>query len=59
MVLRQVISTYCETFDIDGFDEELKSLCNQKLKKNNLLSESVDESLIEVLYYEQKYSRTN
>lgn len=59
VVLRQVISTYCETFDIDGVDEELKSLCNQKLKKNNLLSESVDESLIEVLYYEQKYSRTN
>lgn len=57
VVLRQVIYTYCEKFDTDGIDDELKLLCSQELKKNNLSSESLDESLIEVLYYEQKYSR--
>lgn len=59
VVLRQVISTYCETLDTDGLDDKLKRLCNQELKKNNLLSESLDKSLVEVLYYEQKYSRNN
>ena len=51
VVLRQVISIYCETSDTDGLDDELKRLCNQELKKNNLLSESLDKSLVEVLYY--------
>ncbi len=59
VVLRQVIFTYCEASDSDGFDEELKRLCSQELKKNNLLSESLDKSLVEVLYYEQRYSRNN
>lgn len=59
VVLRQVISTYCETSDRDGPDDELKRLCTQELKKNHLLSESLDKSLVEVLYYEQKYSRNN
>ena len=59
VVLRQVISTYFETSDTVGFDDELKRLCIQELKKNNLLSESLDKSLVEVLYYEQKYSRNN
>ncbi|MDM8156075.1 dsDNA nuclease domain-containing protein [Amedibacillus dolichus] len=59
VVLRQVISTYCETSDRDGFDDELKGLCSQELKKNHLLSESLDKSLVEVLYYERKYSRNN
>ena len=54
-----MISTYCETSDTDGLDDELKRLCSQELKKNNLLSESLDKSLVEVLYYEQKYSRNN
>ena len=59
VVLRQTISTYCETSDTDRFDVELKEVCVQELKKNNLLSESLDKSLVEVLYYEQKYSRNN
>ena len=59
VVLRQVISRYCETSDTDGFDDELKRLCSQELKKYNLLSESLDKSLVEVLYYEQKYSRNH
>ena len=59
VVLRQVISTYCETSDRDGLDDELKRLCSQELKKNHLLSESLDKSLVEVLYYERKYSRNN
>lgn len=57
VVLRQVISTYCEKNDTDKLDDELKRLCNQELKKKNLLSESLDKSLAEVLYYERKYSR--
>lgn len=59
VLLRQVISTYCETSNTDKFDDGLKRLCNQELKKNDLLSESLDKSLVEVLYYEQKYSRNN
>lgn len=59
VVLRQVISTYFATSGTVGFDDELKRLCSQELKKNNLLSESLDKSLVEVLYYEQKYSRNN
>ena len=59
VVLRQTISTYCETSDTDRVDVELKEVCGQELKKNNLLSESLDKSLVEVLYYEQKYSRNN
>lgn len=50
VVLRQVISTYFATSDTVGFDVELKKLCSQELKKNNLLSESLDKSLVEVLY---------
>ena len=59
VTLRQVISTYCEKTYKDRIDDELKQLCNQELKKNNLLSESLDELLVEVLYYEQKYSKNN
>ena len=59
VVLRQVISTYCETLDTGGFIDELKTLCSQELKKKNLLSDTLDKSLVEVLYYEQKYSRNN
>ena len=58
-LLRQTISTYCELSDTGGLDDELRRLCNQELNKNNLLSDSLDESLVEVLYYEQKYSRNN
>ena len=57
VALRQVISMYCESTGTGCPDNELKRLCNQELDKNNLLSDSVDESLVEVLYYEQKYSR--
>lgn len=41
VVLRQVLSTYCETSDRDGLDDELKRLCSQELRKNHLLSESL------------------
>lgn len=59
VALRQVISTYCETTNDDGLSDELNRLCNQELKEKNLSSESLDKSLVEVLYYEQKYSRNN
>lgn len=59
VLLRQVISTYFESSDMGIFNDRLKKICDQELKKNNLLSDSLDKSLVEVLYYEQKYSRNN
>lgn len=59
VTLRQAISKYCETSDAAKPDDELKKLCRQELAKNDLYSESIDELLIEVLYYEQEYSRNN
>lgn len=59
VALRQVISTYYETTNADGLSDELNRLCSQELKEKNLSSESLDKSLVEVLYYEQKYSRNN
>ena len=56
IMLRKIISTYCNSFKANGFSEELKKLCIQELQKHNLLSDSLDKSLIEVLYYEQKFS---
>lgn len=55
VALRKTISTYCESLDTNGVSDELKILCNQELQKNNLLSDSLDKSLVEVLYYEQKF----
>lgn len=54
ILLRKIITTYCESSKIIGFTNELKELCIQELRKNNLLSDTLDKSLIEVLYYEQK-----
>lgn len=59
VTLRQVISEYCETVTVNKIDDKLRQLCSQELKKSNLVSESLDESLVEVLYYEQKISRSN
>lgn len=56
VVLRKTIATYCEPLGTDRFSDELKSLCTQELLKNNLLSDSLDKSLVEVLYYEQKFN---
>lgn len=56
IMLRKTISTYCESFKTNGFTDELKRLCIQALQEHNLLSDSLDKSLIEVLYYEQKFS---
>ncbi len=59
VVLRKVISTYCESFETNGVSDELNRLCIQELIKHNLLSDSLDKSLVEVLYYEQKFSRNS
>ena len=59
VVLRKTISTYCATFRTSGVSDELKRLCDQELKNHNLLSDSLDKSLVEVLYYEQKLSGNN
>lgn len=56
VVLRKTISTYCESCETNGFNNDLKRLCIQELQKHNLLSDSLDKSLVEVLYYEQKFS---
>lgn len=56
VVLRKTIAKYCESLDINGFSDILKNLCIQELEKNNLLSVSLDKSLVEVLYYEQKFN---
>lgn len=56
IVLRKTISTYCGSFDANGFTDELKRLCIQELQCHNLMSDSIDKSLFEVLYYEQKFS---
>ena len=56
IIMRKTNSTYCESFKANEFSGELKRLCIQELQKHNLLSDSLDKSLIEVLYYEQKFS---
>ena len=56
IMLRKTISTYCESVGAIGLGDELNKLCIQALQKNSLLSDSLDKSLVEVLYYEQKFS---
>ncbi len=56
VVLRKIITTYCESLEENGFDDAIKSLCVQELQRKKLLSDSFDETLIEVLYYEQKFN---
>ena len=55
VTLRKVFSTYL--YERNGINDKLKNLCIQELKNRNLLSDSIDKSLVEVLYYEQKFSR--
>ena len=55
IILRKSISTYCESFKTNKVNEGLKKFCNQELQNHNLMSDSLDKSLIEVLYYEQKF----
>ena len=57
VALRKVVSTYCELCEANGVSEELKNLCIQELQNHSLLSDSLDKSLVEVLYYEHKFSR--
>ena len=57
VTLRKVVSTYCELCEANGVSEELKNLCIQELLNHSLLSDSLDKSLVEVLYYEHKFSR--
>lgn len=59
VVLRKTISTYCASFSTNGVSAELKRLCIQELQKHNLISASLDKSLVEVLYYEQKFNGNN
>lgn len=59
VALLNIINTYCESFEENEISDELKILCIQELKKRNILSDSLDKSLVEVLYYEQKFSRNS
>ncbi len=59
ILLRKTISMYFEALGEDIDIVELKNVCIQVLQKDNLLSDSLDETLFEVLYYEQKFNRGN
>lgn len=41
------------------FDNTLKDSCIQKLQEHGLASDTLDDSLIEVLYYEQQFRQSN
>ena len=57
ITLRKTISTYIECmgnyYDVSALQEE----CIHELLKQGLLSQSLDRTLIEVLYYEQRFSK--
>ena len=57
VALRKVVSTYCKSSETNGVCDELNNLCIQELRNRSLISESLDKSLVEVLYYEHKFSR--
>ncbi len=59
IVLRKTISTYSGLIVEDTDIVTVKNKCMQELQKNSLLSDSLDEILIEVLYYEQKFNEIN
>ena len=56
VALRKVVSTYCKLSETNGVSDELNNLCIQELRNRSLISDSLDKSLVEVLYYEQKFS---
>lgn len=57
VALRKVVSTYCKSSETNGVSDELNNLCIQELRNRSLISDSLDKSLVEVLYYEHKFSR--
>ena len=57
VILRKVLSTYCKSCETNGLSDELNNLCIQELRNRSLISDCLDESLVEVLYYEHKFSR--
>lgn len=57
IVLRKTISEYIDIKDV--FDNEIKQKCDQTLQECELSSCSIDDNLYEVLYYEQKFSKSN
>ena len=54
ITLRKVISTYIECMGIFYDASVLEKECMHELLKQGLSSQSLDRTLIEVLYYEQK-----
>ena len=57
ITLRKVISTYIECMG-DFYDASvLEKECMHELLKQGLSSQSLDRTLIEVLYYEQRFSK--
>ena len=57
VALRKAVSTYCELCEKNRVSDELKNMCIQELQNRNLSSDSLDQSLVEVLYYEHQFSR--
>ena len=55
--LRKLINEYRASHVGKLDTNELKVTCMEELQRRNLLSYSMDMSLIEVLYYEQEYSK--
>lgn len=59
IILRKVIFNYINSTIKRSSIEDIKMQCMRELKEANLYSDSLDESLIEVLYYEQQFKRNN
>lgn len=61
LLLRKTISAYLATDTIQFYDNtsQLQAQCNQKLQEYGLSSDTLDDSLIEVLCYEQRFRRNH
>lgn len=57
ITIRKVITAYTNLTNTSINMKYLKEQCIRGLKDNNLFSELLDESLIEVLYYEQQFRK--
>lgn len=56
LFIRRFILSFCKDIDSTINIDDLNSSCVRELEKENLLSESLDDGLVEVLYYEQRFN---
>lgn len=59
VVLRKFISTYTFSLGCEIDINELKKVCFEELRNKSLQSDVLDDSLIEVLYYEQRFNQNS